>query len=82
MLTVIYRTRNGTDKFLDFIDPEKAFNRFFSMVNDARKEPFISSDQHIGSFSYKNLEWYMTRDQEGKDLAYHRFNNWLSEFKM
>lgn len=81
MLTVVYRKRDGTDKHQDFAEPKKAFNKFYSMVNIAWRIPFISSDEHIGSFCYKDLEWYMTRDQEGKDLAYIRFEKWLNDFK-
>ena len=81
MLTLIYRQRNGSDAYKDFIDPIKAFDKFFSMVNDARKMPFITSDEHIGSFDHRNVEWYMLNDQEGKELALTRFNNWLKDFR-
>ena len=81
MFTVIYNQRNGTNAYKDFADPVKAFDKFYSMVNDARRDPFISSDDHIGFFTHKNIEWYMLRDQKGKDLAMTRFNTWINDFK-
>lgn len=82
MFTVISnKVSDGTCRYQDYADPRKAFDRFFAMVNDARKDPFISSDQHIGFFTHKDLEWYMSKDDEGKALAHKRFENWLSDFR-
>jgi len=80
MITVIYNLFNGTCKHQDFTNTDKAFDKFYSMVNNARRDPFISSPDHIGFFSHRDIEWYMTKDQEGKELALIRFNHWLKNF--
>jgi hypothetical protein len=81
MITVIYRQRDGTDKHQDFTDPVKAFDKFYRMLKVAWRSPFIASDEHIGSFDYHNVEWYMLNDEEGKALAFKRFEVWLKDFK-
>lgn len=79
--TVIYRQRNGADAYKDFTDQKKAFDKFYGMLKDASRSPFVSSDDIIGFFSYKNLEWYMLNDDEGKALAFSRFEKWINDFK-
>ena len=81
MFTVIYNLTNGTNKYQDFKDPVKAFDLFYALLPDARKDPFVASDEHIGFFTHKDVDWYMMRDREGKDLAKIRFLNWIEDFK-
>jgi hypothetical protein len=82
MFTLIYRKTDGTDKYLDFSEPMEVFNKFYPMLKDARKSPFISSSEHIGMFNYKNVEWYMLNDEEGKKLALNRFMIWCEDFRI
>lgn len=82
MITVISnQVTTGTCRHQDFKDPVKAFDKFYSMLPDARKDPFISSDEHIGFFTHKDVEWYMLNDEEGKQMAFKRFEKWLSDFR-
>ena len=82
MITVISnQMTTGTNRHQEFKDPVKAFDKFYAMLPDARKDPFISSDEHIGFFTHKDVEWYMMRDEEGKQMAFKRFEKWLSDFK-
>jgi hypothetical protein len=82
MITLIYnQITTGTCKHQDFKDPVKAFDKFYSMLKDARRDPFISSDDHIGFFTHRDVEWFMLNDQEGKDMALIRFKKWLEHYK-
>jgi hypothetical protein len=81
MFTVIYTKLDGTNRYLDFKEPSKAFDKFYSMIKDARKSPFITSSEHIGSFNWRDVEGYMLNDEEGKKLASNRFMVWCEDFR-
>lgn len=78
-LTLLYRNRSGSEQHKDFTDPVKAFCEFYRMVHYAWRSPLISSDEIIGFFSHENVEWYMLDDDDGKILAYNRFQNWIRD---
>ena len=82
MLTVISnQVTTGTCRYQDFKDPVKAFQKFYSMLPDARKDPFISSDEHIGVFTHRDVDWYMLNDEDGKQLALKRFMRWFETYR-